>query len=270
MKKIYAGVDIGSTTTKVILFDGEKIVSSSVSPSGINPTKTAQENLGRQLGDLGLDMSNLYCLAATGYGRRLIKNADLVVTEIKACAAGAYFLSTIDGRPRTVVDIGGQDTKVIVLDEKGGVANFAMNDKCAAGTGRFLEVLAMKLEMNYDDFVQSAMRSENAIHMNSTCAVFAESEVVSLLARGISKSDIAAAAHNSIAGRVGSMIRRLGVFSPPIFFAGGGALNKALVKALEDNLSSKIHSSVDSQKVVALGAAYSAFSKSENLDNEKK
>jgi len=261
MKRIFAGIDIGSTTTKVILFDGEKILSGNVMPSGINPLKTAENSLNEQLKTIGLNRDELYCLAATGYGRRMIKNADLVVTEIKACAAGAYFFSTPDGKPHTVVDIGGQDTKVIILDESGNVANFAMNDKCAAGTGRFLEVLAMKLEMTYDEFVNSALESKNFIQMNSTCAVFAESEVVSLLAKGVSKSDIAAAAHNSIAARVGGMIRRLGTFSPPIFFAGGGALNRALLKALEENLGVKIYSSSESQKIVAIGAAFSAFQK---------
>mgnify|MGYP003830070373 FL=1 len=134
---IFAGIDIGSTTTKVVFFDGEKILASAVAPSGINPVVTAEECLKKNISTTGIKDEDITLKAATGYGRRLMKNADLVVTEIKSCAAGAFFMSTPEGQPRTVVDIGGQDTKVILLDDSGEVANFAMNDKCAAGTGHF-------------------------------------------------------------------------------------------------------------------------------------
>lgn len=252
---ISAGIDIGSTTTKAVIFDGAKILASSVMPSGIAPAETAAKVLASALAEAGLAKEQLSSIASTGYGRRLTDLSDKVVTEIKACAAGAVFMGTPGGRPRTVVDIGGQDTKVIQLAEDGQVSNFIMNDKCAAGTGRFLEVLAMKLEMSYADFVKAALESTDLIQMNSTCAVFAESEVISLLARGIRKSDIAAAAHTSIANRVGSMLRRLDAQNPPYLFVGGGALNSALLKALEENIGMQIHSHDYAQKVIALGAA---------------
>jgi predicted CoA-substrate-specific enzyme activase len=258
---ISAGIDIGSTTTKAVIFDGVKILASSVMPSGIAPGETAEKVLASALAEAGLVKDQISSIASTGYGRRLTDLSDRIVTEIKACAAGAVFMGTPDGRPQTVVDIGGQDTKVIQLGEDGQVSNFIMNDKCAAGTGRFLEVLAMKLEMSYADFVVAALASTVQIQMNSTCAVFAESEVISLLARGMKKSDIAAAAHTSISNRVGAMLRRLDAQNPPYLFVGGGALNSAMLKALEENIGVKIHSHGYAQKVIALGAAVIAQKK---------
>ncbi len=250
-----AGIDIGSTTTKAVIFDGTSILASAVQPSGIAPAETAIKVLDAVLAEAKITKDQLASIASTGYGRRLTDLSDKVVTEIKACAAGAVFMGTPDGRPNTVVDIGGQDTKVIQLGADGQVTNFVMNDKCAAGTGRFLEVLAMKLEMSYDDFVKVALESTTQIQMNSTCAVFAESEVVSLLARGIKKADIAAAAHASIANRVGSMLRRLDAQTQPYLFVGGGALNAALLKSLEENIGVKLHSHQHAQRAIALGAA---------------
>ena len=250
-----AGIDIGSTTTKAVLFDGTRILASSVMPSGIAPAETAVKVLDTVLAEAKMTKDQLSSIASTGYGRRLTDLSDKVVTEIKACAAGAVFMGTPDGKPNTVVDIGGQDTKVIQLGGDGQVTNFVMNDKCAAGTGRFLEVLAMKLEMSYNDFVKAALESTTPIQMNSTCAVFAESEVISLLARGIKKSDIAAAAHASIANRVGAMLRRLDAQNPPYLFVGGGALNAAMLKSLEDNVGIKLYSHEYAQRAIAIGAA---------------
>lgn len=167
-----------------------------------------------------------------------------------------------DGAIRTVIDVGGQDTKVIALGETGDVEDFAMNDKCAAGTGRFLEMLARKLGLSYAEFVNAALQSTVMIQMNSTCAVFAESEVVSLLARGADKRDIAAAAHGAIADRIGSMIRRVG--QKEIFcFVGGGAMNRALAGRVEESLNKKVYIPESPQTIVALGAALAARQKME-------
>ncbi len=184
----------------------------------------------------------------------------MVITEIRACGLGAKFVECPLGDVHTVIDVGGQDTKVIALNEDGEVEDFAMNDKCAAGTGRFLEMLAGKLDLSYEDFVQSAKESRNMIHMNSTCAVFAESEVVSLLARGVNKEDISAAAHSAIAERIGSMIRRVG--QKEIFcFTGGGARNSALASSIEESLNRKVFIPERPQIIVALGAAIAARDK---------
>jgi (R)-2-hydroxyacyl-CoA dehydratese activating ATPase len=209
------------------------------------------------LEESGIEESSIEAIATTGYGRRLANFGDLVITEIKACSLGAKFIDCPLGDVHTLIDVGGQDTKVIALNEDGEVEDFAMNDKCAAGTGRFLEMLAGKLNLSYEDFVKAAQESQKMIHMNSTCAVFAESEVVSLLARGIEKEDISAAAHSAIAERVGSMIRRVG--QKEIFcFTGGGAMNIALVSAIEESLNRKIFIPECPQTIVALGAAIAA------------
>ncbi len=171
--------------------------------------------------------------------------------------SGVLSIEHPNGRPRTVIDVGGQDTKVIALGEDGEVEDFSMNDKCAAGTGRFLEVLASKLGLSYAEFVEIAREPAEEIMLNSTCAVFAESEVVGLLARNVSKSGISAAAHDSIATRVASMVRRVGRIGP-YCFVGGGAGNEALVRAVSENLNAPVSVPPDHQLVIALGAAVEA------------
>ena len=254
---ITAGIDVGSTTTKAVVLDGEKIIGEMVIDSGINPSETAREVFERCCKNFRVDKSKITAIAVTGYGRRMVNFGDMVITEIKACALGSKFIECSLGKVNTIIDIGGQDTKVISLNEKGDIEDFSMNDKCAAGTGRFLEVLAKKLEFGYEDFINAALNSKTMIHMNSTCAVFAESEVISLLAKGVDKKDIAAAAHNAIAERVASMVRRVGA-KEIVCFTGGGALNKALASALEEALNKKIFIPKHAQTIVALGAALAA------------
>ncbi|MFC1484923.1 acyl-CoA dehydratase activase [bacterium] len=251
---IVAGIDVGSTTTKAVLLEGNKILGQIVIPAKTNPQESAKTVFEKCSTQNNIDKSKIEAIATTGYGRRLANFGDMVITEIKAAAFGSTFLDTPIGQIHTIIDVGGQDTKVIVLDDEGNIEDFAMNDKCAAGTGRFLEVLANKLDLDYDNFVKKALNSKTMIHMNSTCAVFAQSEVISLLARGVNSGDIAAAAHNSIADRIGSMIRRVGQ-KDIICFTGGGALNDALKKALEENLNKKLYVPENPQTIVALGAA---------------
>ena len=255
---ISAGVDIGSTTTKAVLLYGDEVRGRLVMPSGNLPGRTAEKVLRRVLDEAGVPKEQVDVIATTGYGRRLVDLGDIVMTEIKACALGALrAVPPGDERLHTIIDVGGQDTKVISLADDGDIEDFSMNDKCAAGTGRFLEMLATKLEMTYEDFVAEAARSDTMIQMNATCAVFAESEVVGLLARGVSKADIAAAAHNSIASRVASMTRRVGQRGS-YAFVGGGARNRALVAAVEEALNKPVYVPESAQSVVALGAAVGA------------
>ncbi|HOX05439.1 MAG TPA: acyl-CoA dehydratase activase [Planctomycetota bacterium] len=268
---ITAGVDIGSTTTKAVILDDGKVRSRTVLPSGNLPGETAKRALADVLKAAQLAESDLAMVAATGYGRRLVDLGGIVMTEIKACAAGA--LAATAGaaveRVHTVIDVGGQDTKVIALDDAGDIEDFSMNDKCAAGTGRFLEMLAHKLDLSYGAFVDEAMKSDTMIQMNATCAVFAESEVVGLLARNISKADIAAAAHNAIASRIASMTRRVGSRGS-YCFVGGGARNAALVKAVQEALNKPVHTPADPQTVIALGAAVGARRKVERAGEKDK
>jgi predicted CoA-substrate-specific enzyme activase len=254
---ITAGVDVGSTTSKAVLLQDGKILGEVVIPSGALPQKSARDVFEQCCTGAGIEQSAVEVIGTTGYGRRLADFGDMIITEIKACGLGARLIESPKGPIRTVVDVGGQDTKVISLDENGEVKEFSMNEKCAAGTGRFLEMLAKKLELSYTDFVEHALRSNTMIQMNSTCAVFAESEVIGLLARGIDKSDISAAVHNAIADRICSMVRRVGE-KEVLCFAGGGARNQALVKAVEEGLNKKVFIPQSPQTVVALGAAVAA------------
>ena len=255
-----AGIDIGSTTTKVAVVEDGVLKGWRILPTGVLPARAAEEAFRELLRELKLEAGALDVVATTGYGRRLVDFGDLVLTEIKACAAGVLFMVPREAGVHTIIDVGGQDTKVLALDDAGGVEDFSMNDKCAAGTGRFLQVLADKLGMEYQEFVEEAGRSTNLIQMNATCAVFAESEVIGLLARGASKADIAAAAHHAISTRVASMVRRCarrGGYA----FVGGGARNHALVKAVEEALNAPVHVPEHCQVVTALGAAVCAAAK---------
>lgn len=258
---ITAGVDIGSTTVKCAVVQDGKMVAWHLMPGGPLPQETAKHVFEEALKKAGISKSDIAVIATTGYGRRLVDFGDVVMTEIKACAAGVLSVSGERAeRIHTIIDVGGQDTKVIALNDEGDIEDFSMNDKCAAGTGRFLEVLAQKLNLDYERFVEEAAASDTMLQMNSTCAVFAESEVIGLLARGEKKGDIAAAAHNAIANRIASMIRRVGQRGA-YCFVGGGARNKALVKAVDENINARIFIPENAQIIVALGAAIQAASR---------
>jgi len=254
---IAAGLDVGSTTTKVALLRAGELIGSTIVPAGELPVETARQAWLGTLENAGVSESDVEVLATTGYGRRLVNFGDMVVTEIKACAQGITFACEQADRIHTIIDVGGQDTKVIALNDSGLIEDFSMNDKCAAGTGRFLEMLAGKLGLTYEACAEAAGESTKAIHMNATCAVFAESEVVGLLARGESKADIAAAAHFAIASRVRSMVKRVGQRGEYVF-VGGGARNGALVAAVEECLGEPVHVPNHAQLVIAIGAAICA------------
>ena len=253
---ISTGIDIGSTTTKVVILDGDAVRACLITASGSLPGQAAKGLYAEALTRAGLSESDVQVVTATGYGRRLVDIGDIVITEIKSCAAGVMSLESPCGAIRTIIDVGGQDTKVIALDDEGDIEDFSMNDKCAAGTGRFLEMLAQKLDVSYQDFVAAAIRSDTMLQMNATCAVFAESEVVGLLARNVPKEDIAAAAHNAIASRIASMVRRVGRRGA-YCFVGGGARNAALVRAVQESLNHSVFVPEQAQTVTALGAAIS-------------
>ncbi len=237
----FAGIDIGSATTKAAIIRDEEILGHKVAPSGVHCEDTARAVLDALCDDLGLESGAIENITATGYGRRMVKFADSTISEISANVMGATWYGAQMGKKiRTIINIGGQDSKVIALDEHGITKNFAMNDKCAAGTGRFLETLCRIMEIRITELGALSLQSKIPIRINSTCAVFAESEVVSLLARGKKKADIIAGAHHGIAKRLGRMVKRVGM-EESIFFDGGPALNSGLKKALEDELISAIH-----------------------------
>ena len=254
---IAAGIDIGSTTTKAALIGEGEVLGHAVAATGANCRNAAEATLTRALELAGRDRSDIAYTLATGYGRRLV-DAEATISEITANAAGARYLTRDREPTRTIIDIGGQDSKVISLDPDGIVANFAMNDKCAAGTGRFLEVMSRILEVDLDELGALSLQSTEQVTISSICTVFAESEVISLLSEARSVPDIIAGVHRSIAKRVGDLARGVGIVEP-VFFDGGPALNLGLQRALEAELSVELVVPGSPQVATAIGAAAMAF-----------
>ncbi len=251
-----AGIDIGSITAKAAIVEDGEILGTKIIFTGYNAEAAGLKVYENLLSESGLDTSSISKIVSTGYGRNSVKFADKTFTEIMAHAAGAYFLNP---KIRTIIDIGGQDSKAMALDERGKVRNFVMNDKCAAGTGRFLEVMARALEVNLDEFGAMSLQSKQPSKISSLCTVFAESEVISLIARGEKRQDIIAGIHESIAARVSSMLARVGI-SEPVMITGGVARNAGVVDALTRKLGVKIAVSSYAQVNGAIGAAVLASS----------
>ncbi len=248
---ITLGIDIGSLTAKGVLYDGQNIVEKHLIPVGYNSRKAGEKLREELLQKAGLQQDDIGRVVSTGYGRNSIDFADRAVTEIICHGKGIHHQMP---HIRTIIDIGGQDSKVIVLDKRGNVANFVMNDKCAAGTGRFLDVMARAMETEIHDFGVLSLQSKNPSKISSVCTVFAESEIISLIAKGENREDITSGIHLSIARRIASMVKRLGMI-PPVAMSGGVALNVGLVDALEKILETKIETTPFSQYSGALGAA---------------
>lgn len=250
----FAGVDAGSTYVKCAIMDSAmQVAAYGVKPVGINASHSAAELIEELSNKLNTQPSEIQ-LISTGYSRRMITAAKDTVTEIRAHAAGSLYSAPDDVEVRTIIDIGGQDCKIIQLDHKCEVANFVMNDKCAAGTGRFLEVLARTLQVGVDQLSALSDEAQNPCEINSMCVVFAESEIISLLARGVLPADIIAGVHASFARRVCGMAKKAGI-TGEVMITGGGALNEGLVRSFEDELMRDIHIGRFPQLNGAIGAA---------------
>ena len=251
-KGYYAGIDSGSTSTDVVILDkNREIISSVIMPTGAGAANGAERALEEALKQAKLNREDLDAVVTTGYGRTAISDGDKSITEITCHARGAHFL---DPRVRTVVDIGGQDSKVIRLNEDGSVKNFVMNDKCAAGTGRFLEMMAKTMEMSLDELSQVGLSYQEDITISSMCTVFAESEVVSLIAQNKRTDDIVHGLNKAVAAKTASLVKRVGG-EEAYMMTGGVAQNKGLVKTLEERLGTSLVISPKSQLCGALGAA---------------
>ncbi|MBO8181003.1 MAG: 2-hydroxyglutaryl-CoA dehydratase [Archaeoglobus sp.] len=247
---ITAGIDIGSLTAKCALMRDGELIAYKVIKVSPNLEETARKVFQETLKAAGIKEEEVEKIIATGYGRNKVGFADKRVTEISCHAKGAlYFIPTT----RTVVDIGGQDSKVIAI-ENGKVAEFVMNDKCAAGTGRFLEVMAAALNLKVEELGEVAEKAKRATKISSTCTVFAESEVISHLASGEKVEDIVAGIHEAIASRIAAMARRVKI-EPDIVLTGGVAKNRAMKKALEKEFGMEIKTPPEPQIVGAVGAA---------------
>lgn len=244
------GIDSGSATTKGVLFDGNNIIEKIIVPTGFDPSDTI-----KQVYNVLKNNHKVYTVT-TGYGRGLLPEADKQVTEITCHGKGANILSS---SIRTIIDIGGQDSKVILLDRDGNICDFLMNDKCAAGTGRFIEVMMKILNQNIeqiDEFIQN----KEPVKISSMCTVFAESEIISLLARRNDPGCIAKGIVDSIAHRTSNFAKRL-ILQEGIFFSGGLAASGEIRKSLEKHIGKGIMTHPDAQFTGALGAAAIACTK---------
>ncbi len=251
-----AGIDIGSISTKAAILEDGAVLGAKVGFTGYNASAAGRKVFDELLGELGIGASSIDRIVSTGYGRNSVDFAHKSMTEIICHGAGAYFLNR---QVRTVVDVGGQDSKALILDSSGRVTDFVMNDKCAAGTGRFLEVMARALEVNLDEFGELSLHSEKPSKISSICTVFAESEVISLISKGEPRENIIAGIHDSVASRVYAMAQRLAVKSP-LMMSGGVAKNIGVVRALEKRFGSPIEVTGYAQVNGAIGAAVLARS----------
>lgn len=245
------GLDLGSTMTKVVIIDNnEKVISSVIQHTGAEHRRMANRVMEQALKLAGLPFAEITFLVATGYGRINVPFADKQLSELSCHARGVYhFLPSV----KLAVDIGGQDAKGLKID-KGKLVDFVMSDKCAAGTGRFLEVLSGALGLRLDELGEISSKSLSKVAISSTCTVFGYQEVVARLSEGLAVEDIVAGLHDAIAGRVAGMVKRLRV-EPNVVFTGGVALNSGMVKALGENLGCPVFVPREPLLSGALGAA---------------
>lgn len=251
-----AGVDVGSTQTKAIIInESREIVGRSLIDTGSNVCTAAEQSYLEALKNGGVPDEQVEFVVGTGYGRYRVTFGNTQVTEISCHGRGAVHMFP---RTQTVVDMGGQDTKAIRVGPKGEIVDFCMNDKCAAGTGRFLGAAASALEIPLDQLGPIALRAERPVRISTTCTVFAESEVLSWLGKGKKTEDILMGVHQSIAARSIGLLRRVGI-EDEITFTGGVARNVGMIEALQNGLGHSLNVSEDSHFMGALGAALFAL-----------
>ena len=249
---ICAGIDAGSRAIKVVIVDNTnlQVVGKGLADQGVEQDRLSSELFHRVLDDSGVNRDDVAAIVATGYGRNAVSIADTTITEITCHAVGVHHLVP---EAMTVIDIGGQDSKLLRLDASGKVQDFAMNDRCAAGTGRFLEVVAQRLGVELESLGSMASRSRNPAAISSMCVVFAETEIIGLLASGTAGEDIVAGVQAAIAARIIGMAGRN--VNPPILFTGGVAMISGMDAALKAALGQPVAISPDPQMTGALGAA---------------
>lgn len=254
----FAGVDIGSVTAKTIILKDRVVVGSAIIPTAVSSEKSGLTAIEKALQSAGLSRSDMSYIVATGYGRIAAPYANKTITEITCHAKGANYLNP---NTRSIIDMGGQDCKAMRVNEEGHVIDFVLNDKCAAGTGRFLEVVSKVFELTIDELGPLSITSDGRVPISSTCTVFAESELISLMARGEKTENILSGVHYAIAHRIAGMFTRTGV-EDDLFFSGGVAKNIGMARALEEIVEKKIFiPKQDPQLVGALGAALLAREK---------
>lgn len=248
-----AGVDVGSLAAKAAVLDADRrrVMATACLPTGPDPAEAGRRVLQAALETADIKYDGLSAVVATGYGRETVDGAQATVTEISCVARGAHLL---DPATRTVIDIGGQDSKAVRLDEEGYPLDFALNDRCAAGTGRFLEVMAQALGTDVTGFERLAATATEPAQITRTCTVFAESEVVGLLARGVSAERVAAGLCRAVALRTAGLVRQIGV-EPKVMLVGGVGLNRVIAAEIGRALGCELITPPQPQLVVAIGAA---------------
>jgi len=247
----FAGIDIGSTMTKTVVIDeAENITSSVLGSTGAEHRRLANQVMRQALDRAGLSVDDLSAIVSTGYGRVNVPFADAQLTEITCHARG---ISKWLPQAKTIIDIGGQDSKGIRVDN-GRVTNFVMNDKCAAGTGRFLEIIAEILGVKIEELASLSLQAQDRVKISNICTAYAAQEIMSFLAEGVPRENIAAGLHNALATRICGMVNRIGIVKD-IVVTGGGAKNTALVKEIEAHLGSPVFTPPEPLISGALGAA---------------
>jgi len=248
---ITAGIDMGAKTVKVVIVKDNKVLGQSLIPTGFEPLESAEKAMDEAAKNAGISRKDISKVFATGAGRKTIPFANHNVTEVTADAKGTNYLMP---SARTVIDIGAEEARGISSDASGKVVDFAKNDKCAAGAGAFVESMSRALEVTVPVMIEISHKSTKEAPINATCAVFAESEVVSLIHSKIEKADIANAVHDAIASRVSSMVRRIPI-EKDVVLIGGVANNSAIVAAMKKHLGVEIKVPEQPEFVSALGAA---------------
>ncbi len=248
---ITAGVDCGSKNVRVLILKDGEILAKAMVPAGMDTAAAAQKAYEKALEGAGLEADDVEKIVATGAGRNELRFKNDMVTEVGADARGAIYLFP---EARTIIDVGAEEGRAIKIDSQGKVVDFAINEKCAAGAGAFTEAMARALEVELDELGRLSLQSTQAIPMNAQCAVFAESEVVTLVHKKTAKPDMARAIHDAIADRITSMVRRVGI-EEKIALIGGVAYNVGFVKSLEEDLETKVLIPDSPEFVGALGAA---------------
>jgi predicted CoA-substrate-specific enzyme activase len=255
-----AGIDIGSTQTKAIVLDGNgRIAGRGLRMTGADVVRAGEEVLAQACAEAGIEPHEIAYTIGTGYGRFRVATGDDQVTEISCHAKGAVHLFP---GTRTILDIGGQDTKAIRTNEKGEVVDFCMNDKCAAGTGRFLAASAEVMGMDVSEIGPVSLQSTEQLKITNVCTVVVESEILNQLSRGRRREDILAGVHRAIAGRSASLLRRVAL-EEQLTFTGGVARNPGMVQAVGERLGMHVNVGADSQFMGALGAAIFALERAE-------
>jgi len=252
--KYFVGFDGGSTYLKAVLFDGKRVVAALVCNTGIDNNKMSEKMLQRLCEKQGISRHDIAYIMATGYSRKILEVADDDISEITAHAYGVRVTAPKEYHPGMIVDIGGQDSKIIYIDEHYNIRNFTMNDKCAAGTGKFLEIAAQILETTIDQIGPLSLESKEPCDINSTCVVFAQSEIISLVARKYDRRDILYGMHLSMAKRIIKMMKQ-SERRGDILMTGGGAKNIGIRRAFEEEMMREVYVAAYPQFNGAIGAA---------------